>query len=139
MKLNIVFQSWSKVRNAFRFNDQIPIHMNSNVIYKYKCNIGETKHHLLVRQYKHLGRSILIKKPLKYNEKDTTAVRKHCHQQSHPADSFCFSLIGNATNNYRLKLKESLVILNWNCDLTALKNLCRYIYLETIHSVVLWT
>ena len=91
--------------------------MNSNVVHEYRYNIyndvyiGETKRHLLVRQYEHLGRSILTEKPLKYNEKDATAVRKHCHQQNHPADSFCFSLIGNATNNYHLKLKESLVIL----------------------------
>ena len=91
--------------------------MNSNVIHEYRCNIyndvyiGETKRHLLVRQYEHLDRLILTEKPLKYNEKDATAVRKHCHQQNHPADSFCFSLIGNATNNYHLKLKESLVIL----------------------------
>ena len=56
--------------------------MNSNVIYKYKCNIyndvyiDETKRHLLARQYEHLGRPILTEKPLKYNEKDATAVRK---------------------------------------------------------------
>ena len=87
MKLNVVFQSSNKIRNAFRFKDQIPIYMNSNVIYKYKCNIGndvytgETKLHLLVRQYEHLGRSILTEKSSKYKEKDATAVRKHCHQQ----------------------------------------------------------
>ena len=61
MKLNVVFQSWNKIRNVFRFKDQIPIYMNSNVIYKYKCNIcndvyfGETKSYLLVCQYEHLG------------------------------------------------------------------------------------
>ena len=57
--------------------------MNSNVIYEYKCNIcsdvyiNETKRHLLVCQYEHLGRSILTEKPLKYNEKDATGARKH--------------------------------------------------------------
>ena len=54
MKLNVVFQSSKKICNASRFKDQIPIYMNSNVIYKYKCNICndvyiiETKRHLLV-------------------------------------------------------------------------------------------
>ena len=82
--------------------------MNAVVIYKYKCNIcndvyiGETKRHPFVRQYEHLSRSILTEKPLKYNEAHATAVRKHCYQQNHPADSFCFSLIQNATNNYHL-------------------------------------
>ena len=67
VKLNVVFRSSNKIRNAFRFKDQIPVYMNSNVIYKYKCNacndvhIGETNRHLLVRQYEHLGRSIELK------------------------------------------------------------------------------
>ena len=127
MKLNVLFQSWNKIRKAFCFKDQIPIFMNSNVNYKYKCNIcqdvyiGETKLHLLVRQYEYLGRSILTEKPLKYNEKDATAVRKHCHQQNHPANSFRFSLIGNATSNYHLKLKESLVILKFKPSLNIAK------------------
>ena len=38
--------------------------MNSNVIYKYGCNIGETKGHLLVHQYEYLDRKILTEKPL---------------------------------------------------------------------------
>ena len=39
--------------------------------------IGETKRHLLVGLYEHLGRSILTENPLKYNEKDVTAFREH--------------------------------------------------------------
>ena len=99
MKLNVVFQLSNKTRNAFHFKDQISIYMNSNVIYRYKCNIcndnyiGETKRHRLVRQYEHLSRSIVTEKQLKYNEKGATTVRKHCHQQNHPSDSFCFFLI----------------------------------------------
>ena len=110
MKRNVVFQLSNKIRNASRFKDQIPTYMNSNVIYKHKCNIcndvyiGEIKRCLFGRQYKHLGRSILTEKPLKYNEKDATAVGKQCHQQNHPADSFCFSFIRNGTNYYHLKL-----------------------------------
>ena len=100
--------------------------MNSNVINKYKCNIcndgyiSETKCHLLVCQYGHLGKSILSEKRLKYNE-DATAVRKHYHQQNHPADYVRFSLIGNATNNYHLKLTKSLVILKLEPSLKMAK------------------
>ena len=83
MKPNLVFRSSDKNHNAFRFKDQIPIYMNSNAIYKYKCNIcndvyiDETKRHLIVSHYEHFGRSILNEKPLKYNEKDAIAVKKH--------------------------------------------------------------
>ena len=122
-----LFRSSNKIRNAFRFKDQIPNYTNSNVIYRHKWNIcndvyiGETKRQLLLCQHEHLGRSILTKKPIKYNENNATVVRKYFHQQNHPPDSFCFSLIGNATNNYHLKLKESLVILKFKPSLNIAK------------------
>ena len=105
----------------------IPKYMNSKVIYKFKCNIcndvyiGETKRHFLVREYEHLGKSILTKKNLKYTEKDATAIRKHCHNHGHTADTSCFSLVGNAANKYHLRLKESLLILKMKPSLNVAK------------------
>ena len=99
--------------------------MNSKVVYKFKCTIchdvyiDETKHHLLIRQYEYLGKSILTEKPPKYNDKDATAIRKHCHQNNHQADSSCFSLIGSASNNFHLKLKELLLILKLKLSLNV--------------------
>ena len=90
MEPNVVFRSSNKTRIAFRFTDQIPVYMNSNVVYKYKSNIfndvyiRETKRLLLIPYYEHLGRFIIAKKPLKNNKKDATAVRKHSHLQNHP-------------------------------------------------------
>ena len=126
-ELNIVFRSSNKIRNAFRFKDQIPKYMNSKVIYKFKCNIcidvyiGETKHHFLVREYKHLGKSIFTEKNLKYTEKDATAIRKDCHNHGHTADTSCFSLVENAANKHYLKLKESLLILKMKPSLNVAK------------------
>ena len=91
--------------------------MNSKVIYKFKCNIcndvyiGETKPHFLVREYEHLVKSILTDKKLKHTKKGAAAIRKHCHNHFHTADTSCFSLVGNAAKKYHLKLKESLLIL----------------------------
>ena len=58
--------------------------MNSKVVYNFKCYIcniyiGETERHFLVREYEHLGISILTENNLKYTKKDATAIRKHCH------------------------------------------------------------
>ena len=50
-------------------------------------------------------------KNLNYTEKDANAIRKHCHNHGHAADTSCFSLVGNAVNKYHVKLKESLLIL----------------------------
>ena len=128
MQLKAVFLSSKKIHNAFRLKDQIPIYVNSNVIQKHKCSICnniyivETKRHLLVRQGEHLFRFFLTKKPLKNDEKDDTAIRKHCHRPNHPANSFCVSLIGNATSNYHLKFKESLVILKLEPSLNIAKD-----------------
>ena len=44
VKLNVVFRSSNRVRNAFRFKDQIPKYLNSKVIYEF-----------LFREYEHLG------------------------------------------------------------------------------------
>ena len=39
LKLNVVFRSSNRIRNAFRFKDQIPKYMNSKLIYKFRCDI----------------------------------------------------------------------------------------------------
>ena len=123
VKLNVVFRSSNRIRNAFRFKDQIPKYMNSKVIYKFKCNIcndvyiGENKRHFLAREYEHLGKLILTEKNLKCAEKDATAIRKHCHNHFHTADTSCFSLVGSAANKYHLKLQESVLILKMNPSL----------------------
>ena len=125
--MNVVFRSSNRIRNAFRFKDQIPKYMNSKVICKFKCNIcndvyiGETNCPLLVREYEHLGKSILNEKNLKYSEKGATTIRKHCHNHYHTADTSCFSLVGNAANKYHLKLKESLHILKIKPSLNVAK------------------
>ena len=117
VKLNVVFKSSIRIKNAFRFKDALPKHINSKVLYKFKCNtcnsvyIGKTKRHLLVRQYEHLGLSVLTNKALKYTEKDATVIRKHCHQCEHYCTVDNFKIVGNATNDFYLKLKESLLIL----------------------------
>ena len=61
--------------------------------------MGETKRHFLVRKFEYLGKSILTEKNLKYTKKDATAIRKHCHNHGHTADTSCFSLVGN--NQYK--------------------------------------
>ena len=143
LKVNAIFKSSNRIRNAFRFKVKISTFMNSKLIYKFKCNIcndvyvGETKRHLLVRQCKHLGKSIVTEKPSKYNKKYATAIKKHCHENNHEADSSCFTLIDSASNNFHLKLKLSLLMLKLKPSLNVAKEsmpLMPY-YLITMHKL----
>ena len=78
VKLNVVFRSSNRIRNAFWLKDQILKYMNSKVVYKFECNIcngvyiGETKLHFLVSEYEHLEKSILT-------EKNLCIYRKRCY------------------------------------------------------------
>ena len=74
-----------------------------------------------MRQYKHLGKSIVTEQPSKYKDKYATDIRKHCHQNHREADSSCFTLIDSASNNFHLKLKESLLILKLEPSLNVAK------------------
>ena len=127
VKLTVVFKSSKRMANAFRFKDQLPLHLNSMVLYQFMCNtcnsvyLGKTKRHLLVRQYEHLGLSVFTNKPLRYSDKDATAVRKHCHQHNHTRDTNSFKVMGNSVNNFHLQLKESLLILKLKPSLNIAK------------------
>ena len=73
--MKVIFKSSNSLKNAFLLKDQILHAINSKVNYKYISNIckgvyiGETKRHLLVHQYKHMGKSVFTNKLLKYNER----------------------------------------------------------------------
>ena len=127
IKLNVVFKTSNRLRNAFRFKDQLPKCINSKVLYKYNCDIcnnvyiSKTKLHLIVRQYEHLGKSIVTDKTLRYSDKDATAIRKHCHSLDDLTSIDNFSILGNALNNYHLLLKDSLLILNLKPSLNVAK------------------
>ena len=83
IKLKVVFRSFVRVYNAFRFNDQIPKCINSMLLRRSTCNtcnnvyIGKAKMHYSVRQFEYLGSSVLIDKVLRYCDKDATTTCYH--------------------------------------------------------------
>ena len=89
VKLTVVFKSPNRMRNAFCITEQLTKNINSKVLYRYTCNtcnsfyVGKTKRHLLVHHYEYLGTLIFTDKALKYAEKDSTPIRKHCYQHQH--------------------------------------------------------
>ena len=63
INLNLIFQNDFSIKNFFPFKDKIPVFMQSNVVYKYKCEqclatyYGETSRHLRTRIAEHRGLS----------------------------------------------------------------------------------
>ena len=105
------------MKSPFRFKGILTKHINSKVLYKFRCDtcnsvyIGKTKQHLLVRQYEHSGLSFLSEKALKYTEKDARAIRKHCYENKHCCNVDNFQIVGTVVNDFHLKLKQTLLIL----------------------------
>ena len=116
----MVFSSKYKLGSFFNFKDKVPKNLKSLVLYKYTCSncnityIGKSTRHYQVRFSEHLGISKLTNKPFTFNSKTATTVGEHINSHGHPADSDSFRIIGQAKNDFHLKIKESLNIMKEN-------------------------
>ena len=116
VKLKIIWNSPRKLRSLFAFKDKLPMRLRSNILYHFTCNgcnsiyIGKTKRHFLIRAYEHLGISYRTGRKLTYIPKNA-GVRNHLHQkESCHGNLGGFKIIGQARNDYFLRLKESILI-----------------------------
>ena len=88
--------------------------MRSLLCYKFQCNscnatyYGKTQRHFKVRVSEHMGVSACKGKNLK-STKDS-AVRDHMLICNNIASFEDFSVLANGTNDFRIKLQESLLI-----------------------------
>ena len=118
-KINVTWNSSRKLRNLFSFKDKLPMHIRSNILYRFTCNgcnsiyLGKTKRHFLVRTYEHLGLSLRTGKRYTYNNKNNnnTGILDHIHASDNCNGELAnFEIIGNARNDYFLRIKEALLI-----------------------------
>ena len=98
--------------------------MRSLLCYKFQsssCNAtcyGKTKHHIKVRVSGHMGVSAHTGKNIKSTKH--SAVRDHMLVCNNIVSFEDFSVLTNRTNDFRIKLQESLLI---HCDRPQLKKL----------------
>ena len=118
-KITVVWSSPRTLRSFFTFKDRLPMHLRSNILYRFTCDgcnsiyIGKSKRHFLVRAYEHLGLSIRTGKGLTYNPRYTnnTTVLDHINRPNDCSGTLnSFEIIGGAKNDFFLKIKESLLI-----------------------------
>ena len=114
----LLFGKHDKIRNLFSFKDKLPTHLRSKILYRYTCDgcnsiyLGKTKRHFLVRAYEHLGLSLRTGKKFTYNPNNgnNTAILNHINTSGCVGNIENFDIIGSASNDFHLCLKESLLI-----------------------------
>ena len=112
-KLVVIFQTFNRLKNYFRFKSSVPETLRSNLIHKFSCGsctvsyVGKTYKHFKVRKVRvseHQGFSLRTCKPVKgtlyTSVKDRILVCNHKK----------FKFLGNDSNRYLLELKENKFI-----------------------------
>ena len=112
--LKIVFQSPCKLRSLFHFKDILDKKIRSDLVYRYTCSncnvtyYGKTYRHFFTRAAEHMGISNLTEKRVK-NVKES-AISDHLLQCGCSIKFDDFDILASETNNFRLLIKESLLI-----------------------------
>ena len=112
--LRIAFQSKTRLSSLFKFKESIPKYLRSHLIYKFSCSCcnftyyGETERHLFVRALEHLGITPLTQK--RANNPKKFAIMEHILLEGHNATYDHFSILIPENNQFKLHLKESLLI-----------------------------
>ena len=115
--LRVVFKVQRRLRQCFQFKDKIPDSMRSYVVYKYTCKIcndfyiGKTDRHHYIRNCEHLGITPFRRRS-STRKLVNSGIRDHVLGTGHEPCMSGFSIIGRvmSTNDYHLRLKESLFI-----------------------------
>ena len=124
-KLKTIFAASNRLNNYSRFKDRVPVTLQSNFVYKFKCGsctasyYGKTYRHMKVRVSEHQGVSPRTGKRVKGTL--STSVRDHMLDCDHRVAWEDFSIIGRESNHYLLETKESLFIKRDNPSLNRNK------------------
>ena len=108
--LRIAFQSKTHLSSLFKFKKSIPKYLRLHLIYTFLCSccnttyFGETERHLFVRASEHLGITPLTQKRV------MSAIMDHILLEGHNATYDYFSILIPENNQFKLHLKESLLI-----------------------------
>ena len=105
-----VFKGEQKINNYFKLKDKTPRHLRSNIVYSVNClnfeaeYIGKTTQYIDARIYQH--------KIVKDGQHGLTKshITEHAQRLRHKIDWQNYSVLVRASNDYYLKIKETLLI-----------------------------
>ena len=115
VNLKVVFRIKNRLSSKFTFKDKISKEMRSLLCYKFQCSscnatyYGKTKPHFKVRVSEHMGVSARTGKNIKCTK--ISAVLNHMLVCNNIVSFEDFSVLANGTNDFRIKLRESLRVI----------------------------
>ena len=115
VNLKVVFRIKNRLSSKFTFKDKISKEMRSLLCYKFQCSscnatyYGKTKRHFKVRVSEHMGVSARTGKNIKCTK--ISAVLNHMLVCNNIVSFENFSVLANGTNDFRIKLRESLRVI----------------------------
>ena len=114
VNLKVVLRTKNRLSSKFTFKDKISKELCSFFCYKFQCSScnatyhGKTKRHFKVRVSEQMGVSARTDKNIKSTK--YSAVRDHIVICNNIVSFEDFSILANGTNDFRIKLQESLLM-----------------------------
>ena len=112
--IKVIFQSKNLLSSFCKLKDSIPLHLRSNLIYKFQCsncnitNYDETERRLKVRAGGHISTSPLTGKRVNSNKKPS--VKDHCLLSDHVCLFEDFTVLNYESHKFKRLIKESLLV-----------------------------
>ena len=113
-KLKVIFQSLCKLNSLFRYKDSLQKKISSAIVYRYMCSNckvtynGKTYRHFFTRVAEHIRICNLTGKHFKCVKQ--SAISDHLLECNRSIDFDHFDILVSDANNFRLLIKESLLI-----------------------------
>ena len=113
LNIQYVFSNKFTIASLFPFKDKVPMHLQSLVVYQYKCRcsatyVGMTACNLGKRMAEHEG--VSERTGSAKQNKLHSAIRDHSRKHHHPFDRDHFTILSTAANKYSLAILEAIFI-----------------------------
>jgi hypothetical protein len=115
-RVQIVFRAAVRIKNFFQVKDRTPRNLLSNVVYQVQCAscnaryVGKTIRHIGVRLNEH-------KKSIGLPRQSQSHIARHTQTTGHAANYEDFKILARASTDYKLRIKESLIIKQYSPEL----------------------
>ena len=115
-QLEVIFKTTYRMGNLFRYKDNFPDSIISDLVYHFKCGscpascVGRCLRHKKVRFSEHSGISPRTGNKLQLTKINASAIKCHMIDNGHDVNVGDFSILSKGGNTLSLDIKESIMI-----------------------------